>query len=198
MSVPSSLAPRAAQVVSPASDFKNAVADRCRVAALYREHGGALHVRCRRLLGDAVAAEDILQEVFCRVQRHVAHVPDGREALAWLSRVATNLCLNHLRDNRRQAGPVPLDEECESDLYPTAADVANRVHMRWVMSRVPEKLRAPAWLRHVEGMEQQEIAEFLGVSRRTIVYRLAAFRRAVHQHHAGSPGAPTDTETEGA
>jgi RNA polymerase sigma-70 factor (ECF subfamily) len=131
------------------------------------------------LLGDGAAAEDATHDVFCRVQRHLSQVPDGPEALRWLVRVATNLCLNQLRDKRRQACLLPLDAEPVSCLYPTANDVANRVHTRWLMSQVPEKLRAAAWLRHVEGMDQQEIADLLGVSRRTVVYRLASFRHAV-------------------
>lgn len=172
-------APNAADARS--SDRKITLQDQGRVSALYRGYGVAVHARCRRLLGDGAAAEDVTHDVFCRLQRHLAQVPDGPDAFRWLVRVATNLCLNLLRDRRRQAWLLPPEAEPVSDLYPTANDVANRVHMRWLMGRVPEKLRTPAWLQHVEGMEQQEIADLLGVSRRTVVYRLASFRRAVQR-----------------
>ena len=168
------------------SDRKITPQDQRRVSALYRGYGAAVHARCRRLLGDGAAAEDVTHDVFCRLQRHLSQVPDGPDAFRWLVRVATNLCLNLLRDRRRQGRLLPPEAEPVSDLYPTANDVANRVHMRWLMGRLPEKLRAPAWLQHVEGMEQQEIADLLGVSRRTVVYRLASFRRAVQR-------APTET-----
>ena len=179
MSVPRPLHHRPDRAVARPSHRKITSPAQSRVGALYRGYGAAVHARCRKLLGDGAAAEDATHDVFCRLHRHLARVPDGPDALRWLVRVATNLCLNIIRDSRRRRLLLPLATEPVSDLYPTANDVTNRVHMRWVMGRLPEKLRAPAWLQHVEGMEQQEIADFLGVSRRTVVYRLASFRRAV-------------------
>src|SRR4051812_7480584 len=71
-----------------------------RVAGLYRQHASAIQRRCRRILSDAEAAADVTQETFIRAARHAESLPPGREALAWLYRVATNLCLNDLRDRR--------------------------------------------------------------------------------------------------
>jgi RNA polymerase sigma-70 factor (ECF subfamily) len=44
-----------------------------------------------------------------------------------------------------------------------------------MLDRTPEKLRAPALLYHVDGMEQEQIAQVLQVSRRTVINRLAEF-----------------------
>jgi DNA-binding transcriptional regulator LsrR (DeoR family) len=41
--------------------------------------------------------------------------------------------------------------------------------------RAPAHLRAVAWLYHVEGLAQHEIANELGISRRTVVNYLNAF-----------------------
>lgn len=53
--------------------------------------------------------------------------------------------------------------------------LADRNLARTIVGQVPEKLRAPAWLYHVEGMEQEEVAKVLGISRRTVVTRLGEF-----------------------
>lgn len=149
-----------------------------RLSQLYRRHGAAVFARCRRLLRDDAAAEDATQEVFCRVQRHLPRVPDAADALPWLFRVASNYCLNQLRDGRRRR-QVPLFDEPT-----TSADLAEQTHARRLIARVPEKLRAVAWLHHVEGHDQQEVAALVGISRRTVLYRLADFQVAVRAHLA--------------
>src|SRR4051812_16226699 len=63
------------------------------VAALYRRYRAVILGRCRRLLRDAQAAEDATQETFMRVLRHATKAPAGDEALPWMLRIATNLCL---------------------------------------------------------------------------------------------------------
>jgi RNA polymerase sigma-70 factor (ECF subfamily) len=153
-----------------------------RLSQLYRWHGAAVFARCRRLLRDDAAAEDAAQEVFCRVQRHLARVPEAADALPWLFRVASNYCLNQLRDRRRRR-QVPLFED---PVAPTS-DLAEQAHARRLIARVPEKLRAVAWLHHVEGHDQQEVATLVGVSRRTVLYRLADFQVALRAQlaHAG-------------
>jgi RNA polymerase sigma-70 factor (ECF subfamily) len=44
-----------------------------------------------------------------------------------------------------------------------------------LIDHCPEKLRVVAWLHHVDGLDQGEVARVLDVSRRTVVNRLAEF-----------------------
>src|SRR5262245_12099271 len=76
-----------------------------RVTELYRSYGGIIYARCRKLLGDDSAAEDAAQETFIRVFRHLDRAPDERAALAWIYRIATNYCLNEIRDRRLRPRP---------------------------------------------------------------------------------------------
>jgi len=76
-----------------------------RLTYLYRTYGPAIYARCRLLLADPSAAEDATQETFLRVHRHLDRVPSAREGLYWIYRVATNYCLNHLRDQRARPEP---------------------------------------------------------------------------------------------
>ena len=144
-----------------------------RVADLYRRFGPAIHSRCRRLLKDDVAAEDATQEVFVRVMRHIESAPEDRAALAWIYRISTNLCLNTLRNRGRQAEPVAELPETPGE-HPEALLLDRDLAMRLVL-RVPEKLRAPAVLYYVDGLEQEQVAKTLGISRRTVINRLGEF-----------------------
>jgi RNA polymerase sigma-70 factor (ECF subfamily) len=123
------------------------------------------------LLGERGAAEDATQETFMRVYRHLDRAPDGEDAIRWIYRIATNYCLNELRNARRRAEPVAELPERPLEM----SDLADRELARRVIARAPEDQRAIAWLYHVDGFDQAEVARTLGLSRRTVVNKLAAF-----------------------
>jgi RNA polymerase sigma-70 factor (ECF subfamily) len=146
-----------------------------RVSHLYRKFGPAIYSRCRRLLKDDALAEDATQEVFVRVLRHIESAPDDAAALAWIYRISTNFCLNQIRDRGRQAeatDPAELPEQPTDHPEPTMMD---RDLAMKLVSRAPEKLRATAILYYVDGLEQEQVAKTLGISRRTVINRLQEF-----------------------
>src|SRR5262249_5886023 len=119
------------------------------------------------------AAEDATQETFLRVYRHLDRAPDVRQALAWIYRIATNYCLNELRD--RKLRPATRDELPEVAGRSPDELFADRDLAVRLVARAPEKVRVVAWLHHVDGLDQAEVATMLGISRRTVVNRLATF-----------------------
>ena len=142
-------------------------------ADLYRRYAPAIYARCRRLLGNAAQAEDLCQETFIRVLKHLSRSPNDDEVLRWIYRIATNLCFNFLRDNKRhlQADALLAVEDCvrPMDL------LHDKDRTRALFLSLPEKLREPAWLYYVDGLEQRDVCEVLDISRRTLGYRLAEF-----------------------
>lgn len=145
-----------------------------RLSSLYREYGPVIYWRCLKLLRDEAAAEDATQETFLRVLRHLERTPDAGEALRWIWRIATNYCLNEIRDRARD--PEPRDHLPDLPSPVSLAEaLADRDLARRVIERVDEKLRVVAWAHYVDGLEQVEAARLLGISRRTVANRLAAF-----------------------
>lgn len=68
---------------------------------------GELHLHCYRILGSLADAEDLLQETLLAAWRGL-NTFEGRASLrAWLYRIATNRCLNALRDKGRRVPPAP-------------------------------------------------------------------------------------------
>jgi RNA polymerase sigma-70 factor (ECF subfamily) len=143
------------------------------IGDLYLKYGHVVRARCRGLLGDASAAEDATHEVFLRVQRHIARVPEASEVLPWLRRIATNYCLNELRNRRVRARRVP---EGEGGARDPEERIAARNVAHHLLSSLPEHLRDVAWLTYVDDLEQGETAKALGVSRRTVVNRIRELR----------------------
>lgn len=158
---------------------------------LYARHGAAVYARCCRLLDDHVAAEDAAQEIFLRVHRHIDSAPaqGPDEALRWMLRIATNYCLNMLRDRRRR--PIPIEDLAglAGGVCPEAGLAARDLGRRLTL-RAPEHIRAVAWSYHVEGWAQHEIALELGISRRTVVNYLGAFAVLARRFDAGASAPP--------
>jgi RNA polymerase sigma-70 factor (ECF subfamily) len=150
--------------------------DSDRLTLLYKTHGPAIYARCRRLLVDDALAEDAAQETFIRVHRHLDAAPSSEEALRWIYRIATNYCLNKIRD--RKNAPIPVEELASIPAGEIGEErLANRDLASRLIREAPEQVRTAAWLYHVDGMDQAEVAEVLGVSRRTVVNYLSNFAR---------------------
>jgi RNA polymerase sigma factor (sigma-70 family) len=107
----------------------------------------------------------------CRIHRHIDRLPDPKDVLRWIYRIATNYCLNEIRDRKLRPAPVERSTAGASD-----DPIADRDLVSPLIHQVPEKLRAVAWLYHADGLEQAEVAAILGISRRTVVNRLAEFQ----------------------
>jgi RNA polymerase sigma-70 factor (ECF subfamily) len=167
-----------------------------RFQSLYDSYGPAIFARCCRLLDDRSAAEDAAQEIFLRVHRHIGSAPEHDEALRWMFRITTNYCLNMLRD--RKLRPTPTDDvsrmvgvDCPEDR------IVDRDLGRRLTLRAPAHLRAVAWLYHVVGLAQHEIAQQLNISRRTVVNYLGAFNDYAEHFPGARPLARTDRAVRG-
>ena len=74
---------------------------------IYRTHSGRLYSVACRMLGNPADAEDLLQEIFLAAHRKLDSFR-GESALGtWLYRLATNLCLDHLRSRAAQTASSP-------------------------------------------------------------------------------------------
>jgi len=140
----------------------------------YRRWGRLIYRRCFRLLGDAAAAEDATQEVFVRLMRHAGRLAPEDGYLPWIYRVATNHCLNVLRDGARLevCDPATLPEpavEGESGGFAARALTAQ------LLRRFDEETRAIAVMSLVDGMSRAEVAEVLQLSRKTVGRKLTRF-----------------------
>jgi RNA polymerase sigma-70 factor, ECF subfamily len=150
-----------------------------RFDALYEKYGPVIFVRCRKLLGDHAAAEDATQETFLRIHRQIDRVPGEREALLWIYRVATNHCLDLLRHRALAKDAGRLMETRGSE--PLENLLADQELVRKLVARASPNEAAAATLHYLNGLNQGEAAEVLGVSRRTVVAWLSAFLEKARQ-----------------
>lgn len=147
---------------------------RTRAAALYREYGPLVYRRCLRLLRDPEAARDATQEVFMKLVRDMERLSDRETVLPWLYRVAMNHCLNHRRNASRR-GEDKAETELEIPDGPARVSYPDRHLVQKVLSRFDATTQTVAVGVLVDGLEHEEVAEMLGVSRRTVARKLDRF-----------------------
>jgi RNA polymerase sigma-70 factor (ECF subfamily) len=145
-----------------------------RAAELYKEFGPVVYRRCLRLLKDQEAARDATQEVFMKLVRDMAKLEDRETVLPWIYRVATNYCLNQRRNSSRRGEDysepdLEIASGTPTDVYP------DRALAQSVLSRFDAATQAVAVGVIVDGMEHEEVAAALGVSRRTVARKLERF-----------------------
>jgi RNA polymerase sigma-70 factor (ECF subfamily) len=132
-----------------------------------------LRAYLRVLLGDAHAAEDVLQELFLRYLRG-GPAAGTEDADRWLSRVARNLALKALRTSRRRRAREAARPP--SAAGPDPADLAGRkedaARVQRCLDRLETEVRELVYLKVVEGLSYREIAEQTGVPRSTAVLRV--------------------------
>ena len=153
---------------------------------VYGKYGRVIFARCCKMLKDPAASEDATHEVFLRVAAHLDEAPTSVDALFWIYRVTTNYCLNELRRKRRLF-EVGLEESLVETDAGVEASIVNRDLVRRIIGRVPERLRAPVWLYHVDGMSHEEVGRTLGISRRTVINYLGEFHERTRKYLERQP-----------
>lgn len=151
-----------------------------------------------KFLGDRQKAEDLTQEVFLRVYRHVAGYKPRSQFKTWLYTIARNICLNEMR--RKKERIVSLDDPAGPDGRGFAhrlsdksvagpdEDLIRREKMTLVQAAVnelPEKQRAAVLLRRYEQMSYAEIAVTLNVSEKAVKSLLSRARQNLKNSLAG-------------
>ncbi|MHB2024097.1 MAG: RNA polymerase subunit sigma-70 [Mycobacteriales bacterium] len=77
-------------------------------AELVAPYRRELHLHCYRMLGSVTDADDLLQETMLAAWRGLGSFAGRSSLRAWLYRIATNRCLNAIRDTKRRPPAVPV------------------------------------------------------------------------------------------
>ncbi len=132
-----------------------------------------------RMVRDRGVAEELAQEVFLRVYRAREDYAPSAKFTTWMFRIATNLALNSVRDNRHRQMEVSMDQPVDSgEESPRAREVPDRAPTveQELLARsradmilraihaLPEKQRAAVLLHKYQELDYDEIARVLECS----------------------------------
>jgi RNA polymerase sigma-70 factor, ECF subfamily len=157
--------------------------DESAMAALYDRYSGIVYAVALRVLGDAGAAEDVLQEVFMQVWRNPGVFDSSRGNLgAWLAVIARNRAIDGLRKRRRETDVEDVIVAVEPDLAGDAERSRAMEKVRSALAAMPTVQRSALEMAYFEGLSHSEIAaktgEPLGTVKTRIRAGLLALRKA--------------------
>lgn len=149
---------------------------------LVHRHAQDVHVLCRRMTGDAAAAEDLVQEAFLNAWRALESF-DGRAGFrTWLTRIAVNACLSWRRARARSRHHQEQALAGRADVVDAEApgsDLAARLEV--LITALPPRQRIVLSLRVFQGRSFGEIAEAIGSSEAACRVLLCEARRKLRE-----------------
>ncbi|MGI8576980.1 MAG: RNA polymerase subunit sigma-70 [Nocardioidaceae bacterium] len=182
-----------------------------------------LHLHCYRMLGSLVDAEDLMQETLLAAWRGLDGFASRSSLRAWLYRIATNRCLNAIRDTkrRRPLEPVPpfdpplpsrradvtwlqpypdawLERAADQAPEPAARYLAREtVELAFVaaLQRLPPRQTAALLLCDVLGFSTAEVAAMLDTTALAVKGALQRARASVHRSHTSSARTAYDDDS---
>ena len=146
--------------------------------ALYREHSGWVYALAKRLADDDQEASDMTQEVFIRMWQKLDSFRGESELRYWLRRLATNVCLTRLSNDKRRRSRVFAADDLESFERGGAASGTDAgIDLERAIRMLPPGARQVFVLSEVEGYKQREVAEMTGVAEGTVKAQLHRARK---------------------
>ena len=150
------------------------------IAAWYEKYGPMVIRRCRALLRDEDEAMDAVHDVFINLLRAESRI-SGTFPSSLLYTMATNVCLNRLRDRKRidwrdlfTQEEFYFTEEAANDDYDK---VDAKLLVETIFEDESEETRTICFMYHGDGMTLKEIGEAVGLSISGVRKRLEIFRK---------------------
>ena len=150
------------------------------------EHTEGLMTYATRMLRDRIQAEDVTQDAFLALYRHLAQVPPTA-IRPWLYRVTRNLCLDLLRRRKfklklfrdvsrdEDFEPVPVDTAGRPDELAEAGE--SREAIEEAIQSLPTKFREAFLLCEIQGLSYEDASAVLGCPVKTVSTRLFRARQ---------------------
>ncbi|MEL7372049.1 MAG: sigma-70 family RNA polymerase sigma factor [Myxococcota bacterium] len=161
---------------------------------LVRRHGGQMLRTARYLLKHEADAQDVVQEAFLAVHRHIRTFEGNAPLIAWLRRIVINQALMKLRCRKRLREEYiddtssrfdepgahlyssPLWQECSESRL---ARAQTRRFVRAMVDQLPDIFRTAIVLRDIEELSTKDAADALGISETAMKVRLHRARNAL-------------------
>ncbi|TWT40383.1 ECF RNA polymerase sigma factor SigW [Phycisphaerae bacterium RAS1] len=149
--------------------------DEAAAAEIDQRFGQELRLFCRRMLGDAAGAEDIVQDVFCTCCKVGPESLPTRSVRAWLYQIARRRCIDVRRRQNRTGGDAaaavrrvqPGFDNAIDPLTTPAGKALKRdraAKLLALLDDLDDDLRTVVVMRYFQNLPRDEIAEAVGLT----------------------------------
>lgn len=134
-----------------------------RVQQLWNEFHQKLANFIRNRISDKEAANDILMDVFLKVQLHLPKLQDSTKLTAWVFQITRNAITDYYRKKNYVNSPEEPVEILDDSFEQNYNDIF-KDEIRKYINRLPEQYREALVLTELKGMSQIKLAEHLKIS----------------------------------
>lgn len=144
-----------------------------------------------RYVGNEEAALDVTQETFTKLYFNIEKYDPAYKFSTWVFQIAVNLCRDHLRKNKNHARNVSYDalsesgsgdwQQSEENIEASFQSKQQLAHLRQEIERLPDTLKEAFILFALEERTQNECAEILNVSAKTVETRVYRARKILSE-----------------
>lgn len=161
------------------------------------EHIPSLRRYARALMGDAWAADDLVQDTLERACSKWRLWTAGTDLRAWLFTLMHNLYVNQVRHAVRQssAGTLVDVEDVGAELVAPQAPTDQTLDLQRCLLRLPDDQRAVLLLVTLQDMSYEEVARVTGAPLGTVMSRLSRARSRLRELMEGAAGQPREAAT---
>lgn len=145
---------------------------------LWKEFSAPLRGFLRARTASPADAEDLLQEVFVRIQKRLPSLRDTSKMQGWVYRIARNVVVDHYRGRRDH---VPMDFDLESEELDGERLVDLRPSLRRFIAELPAAYREPLVRHEFQGESLRDVAAALGLSETAAKSRVQRARRLLRE-----------------
>ena len=116
-------------------------------------------------MGNSPDVSDLFQEVFLKVYKSLASYNPHYQFSTWVVKIATNVCLDRLRQKRTEQVPMEdIEEVVDNRLNPEDHYLAGErlERIRQAVQELPEDYRVPVILFHQQGLSYEALVKITG------------------------------------
>lgn len=135
---------------------------------LIRSYQQRIYWHVRKMVIDHDDADDLTQEIFIKVYRHIDGFRQDSQLYTWIYRIATNECLAFLQKKRRRfflpLGDVAAEliQKVDQGLNISGEDI--QLQLQKALLKLPDKQRIVFNMKYFDEMPYEEISEITGTS----------------------------------
>jgi RNA polymerase sigma-70 factor, ECF subfamily len=126
---------------------------------------------------DKALTEDIVHDVFLKVQAKIHQVKESDKLFGWIYQITRNTITDHFRKNSKSINPKDIDWESSPPNFNDCVTSA----INELIPTLPDKYRIPLEMTELQNMSQIEVAEKLGLNYTTAKARVQRARQMLKE-----------------
>jgi len=135
---------------------------------IYNRYSGFAYNVALRMLGNTMDAEDVLQDVFIKLQHKLSTFKGDSSIKTFLYRMVINQSIDHIR---RRGSQTSRAERSTRESHQSVND--SSLLLDSLLEKIPAEQRAAILLYEICGFSQKEVASILNISQGTVKSRIS-------------------------